>query len=570
MQELNDDNGLYYGINQISKNVNIADRKALLNGNGFTFGVPGSGKSFSCKQEMGQVFLHTHDDLMIIDPMGEYQDIAAKFGGSVVNLSAYTKNYVNPLDVDIMNINEKGIRDVIADKSEFMLSVCDHLLGNSLNQKHHSIIDRCVRDLYMRCYRRKKVPLMTDFYNILKSQEEMEAQELALCLELFVEGSLNIFNHHTNVDEDNRLVVYCIQDLGTQLAPIAMLVMMEAIQSRIIENGRRGRATWLYIDECHVLLNSDYSATYLQQLWKKVRKQGGLCTGISQNVTDLLQNYIASTLISNSEFIVLLKQSNIDSAKLAEVLGVSDAQLRFVNNSPSGTGLIKCGSVVVPFDNTISKDTDLYKLFNTNIHEKIAEGLIGYGEDADREQADEDFSSELGAEISGLMESGYGNSLEGDVSGAFDNGPDRGFSEPEPYSHDDVDRQDTKDLTRISANVRDLVRREQIFKAQEENTKKPELIWKDREQAESRDSVPKMGLIREPDFAEDDAQEGTGSSRQEGQTYSKAYLDRVFEEELKKSRERRRQAAGRNGYDGFGNSGEQTGAGSGNNWMIYG
>ena len=527
VQELSDDNGLYYGINQISKNVNIADRKALLNGNGFTFGVPGSGKSFSCKQEMGQVFLHTHDDLMIIDPMGEYQDIAAKFGGSVVNLSAYTKNYVNPLDVDIMNINEKGIRDVIADKSEFMLSVCDHLLGNSLNQKHHSIIDRCVRDLYMRCYRRKKVPLMTDFYNILKSQEEMEAQELALCLELFVEGSLNIFNHHTNVDEDNRLVVYCIQDLGTQLAPIAMLVMMEAIQSRIIENGRRGRATWLYIDECHVLLNSDYSATYLQQLWKKVRKQGGLCTGISQNVTDLLQNYIASTLISNSEFIVLLKQSNIDSAKLAEVLGVSDAQLRFVNNSPSGTGLIKCGSVVVPFDNTIAKDTDLYKLYNTNIHEKIAEGLIGQGENADREQADEDFSSELGAEISGLMESGYENGVEKDTSG-FDNE----FSESYAYE-DDTDMQDTKDLTRISANVREMVRREQ---------------------EESRDSVPKMGLIREPDFVEGDAQEESGPSGQEGQTYSKAYLDRVFEEELKKSRERRM----------------QTGTDSGNNWMIYG
>lgn len=229
----------------------------------------------------------------------------------------------------------------------------------------------------MRAFKTRKVPLMTDFYHILKSQTEMEAQELALCLELFVEGSLNIFNHHTNVDEDNRFMVYGIQDLGTQLASVTMLVMMEAIQSRIIENGKKGRATWLYVDECHVLLNSEYSATYLQQLWKKVRKQGGLCTGISQNVTDLLQNYIASTLISNSEFITLLKQSNIDSAKLAEVIGVSDAQLRFVSNAPSGTGLIKCGTTVIPFDNTIGKDTDLYKLYNTNIHEKIAMGLAG-------------------------------------------------------------------------------------------------------------------------------------------------------------------------------------------------
>ena len=158
-----------------------------------------------------------------------------------------------------------------------------------------------------------------------------------------------------------------------------MLVMMEAIQQRIINNGRKGRATWLYIDECHVLLNSDYSATYLQQLWKKVRKQGELCTGISQNVTDLLQNYIAATLISNSEFVGLLKQSNIDSAKLAEVIGVSDTQLEFVRNSPSGTGLIKCGAVTIPFDNTIDKDSDLYRLYNTNIHEKIAQGLMGEG-----------------------------------------------------------------------------------------------------------------------------------------------------------------------------------------------
>ncbi|MBR1741334.1 MAG: hypothetical protein IJ733_05585, partial [Lachnospiraceae bacterium] len=194
-------------------------------------------------------------------------------------------------------------------------------------------------------------------------------------------------------------------------------------------------------------------------------------------------------------------------------------------------GLIKCGSVVVPFDNTIGKDTDLYRLYNTNIHEKIAEGLIGYGENADREQADEDFSTELGAEISGLMESGYENGVEKDTSG-FDSGFDSGFSEPYAYE-DDTDMQDTKDFARISANVREMVRREQ---------------------AESRDSVPKMGLIREPDFAEDDAKEESGPSGREGQTYSKAYLDRVFEEELKKSRERRM----------------QTGTDSGNNWMIYG
>ena len=376
VQELNDNGGNYYGINQISKNINVGNRKKLINGNGFIFGVPGSGKSFFAKQEMGNVFLNTEDDVIVIDPMNEYFDIAKTFKGAIVNLSAYTKNYVNPLHADLAHINEKGIRDVIADKSEFMLGLCDQLLGNALNKKHHSIIDRCIRDLYMKAWRTKQVPLMTDFYQILKSQNEMEAQELALALELFVERSLNIFNHHTNVDVDNRFTVYGIQDLGAQLAPVAMLVMMESIQQRIIDNGRKGRATWLYIDECHVLLNSDYSATYLQQLWKKVRKQGGLCTGITQNVTDLLQNYVAMTLLSNSEFVALLKQANVDSAKLAEVIGVSDAQLRFVSNSASGTGLLKCGSVVIPFDNQISKESDLYKLYNTNIHEKIELGLM--------------------------------------------------------------------------------------------------------------------------------------------------------------------------------------------------
>ena len=208
---------------------------------------------------------------------------------------------------------------------------------------------------------------------ILMAQPEEEAKDIALSLELFVNGSLNIFNHQTNVYVDNRFTVYGIRDLGTELSPTTMLVMMESIQNRIAENGKRGKATWLYIDEFHVLLNSEYSAKYLQQLWKKVRKQGGLCTGITQNVVDLLQNYTATTMLANSEFVALLKQANTDSSKMAEVIGVSETQLRFVTNTASGMGLIKCGSVVIPFDNQISKDTDLYKLYNTNIHERIAE-----------------------------------------------------------------------------------------------------------------------------------------------------------------------------------------------------
>ena len=373
VQELNDKQGCYYGINQVSKNINIGNRKKLINGNGFVFGVPGSGKSFFCKMEMGNVFLSGNDEIIVIDPMNEYFDIAETYGGTVVNMSTYTDNYVNPLDMDVWSLDLNDSRGMIREKGEFMLRLCEQCIGESLNSRQKSIIDRCVRKLYIEIARNrdKYVPIMSDFYEILMNQPEDEAKDLALSLELFVNGSLNIFNHQTNVDVDNRFTVYGIRDLGTELSSITMLVMMESIQNRIIANGKRGIATWLYIDEFHVLLNSEYSAKYLQQLWKKVRKQGGLCTGITQNIVDLLQNYTATTMLANSEFVALLKQANTDSSRMAEVIGVSEAQLRFVTNTSSGMGLMKCGNVVIPFDNTIEKGTDLYNLYNTNIHEKI-------------------------------------------------------------------------------------------------------------------------------------------------------------------------------------------------------
>lgn len=375
VQELNDGSGCYYGINQVSKNINIGNRKKLINGNGFVFGVPGSGKSHFCKMELGQVFLGGEDEIIIIDPMNEYFDIAHTYGGTVVNMSTYTDNYVNPLDMDVWSLDLNDSKGMIREKGEFMLGLCEQCMGESLNSRQKSIIDRCVRKLYIEIARsrEKYIPVMSDFYDILMNQPEEEAKDIALSIELFVNGSLNIFNHQTNVDVDNRFTVYGIRDLGMELSPITMLVMMESIQNRIIENGKRGVATWLYIDEFHVLLNSEYSAKYLQQLWKKVRKQGGLCTGITQNVVDLLQNYTATTMLANSEFVALLKQANTDSSKMAEVIGVSEAQLRFVTNTQSGMGLMKCGNVVIPFDNTIEKGTDLYNLYNTNIHEKIAQ-----------------------------------------------------------------------------------------------------------------------------------------------------------------------------------------------------
>ena len=373
VQELNDKQGCYYGINQVSKNINIGNRKKLINGNGFVFGVPGSGKSFFCKMEMGNVFLSGKDEIIVIDPMNEYFDIAKTYGGTVVNMSTYTDNYVNPLDMDVWSLDLNDSKGMIREKGEFVLGVCEQCMGENLNSRQKSIIDRCVRKLYIGIAknREKYVPVMSDFYEMLMNQPEEEAKDIALSLELFVNGSLNIFNHQTNVDVDSRFTVYGIRDLGTELSPITMLVMMESIQNRIIANGKRGIATWLYVDEFHVLLNSEYSARYLQQLWKKVRKQGGLCTGITQNIVDLLQNYTATTMLANSEFVALLKQASIDSSRMAEVIGVSEAQLRFVTNTSSGMGLIKCGNVVIPFDNTIGKGTALYNLYNTNIHEKI-------------------------------------------------------------------------------------------------------------------------------------------------------------------------------------------------------
>ncbi len=375
VQELRDAGGNYYGINQVSKSINVGNRKSLINGNGFVFGVPGCGKSFLCKMEMGNVFLSSEDEIIVIDPMNEYFDIAHTYGGTVVNMSSYTENFVNPLYMDVWNLDAKDSKGWVREKGEFMLGLCEQCMGEALNSRQKSIIDRCVRKLYMDIARRKekKVPVMTDFYNLLIEQPEEEAKVLALSLELFVNGSLNIFNHQTNVDMDNRFTVYGIRDLGTELSAITMLVMMESIQQRIVENGKKGKATWLYIDEIHVLLGSEYSEKYLQQLWKKVRKQGGLCTGITQNIVDLLQNYVATTLLANSEFIVLLKQASTDSMKMVEAIGLSEAQLQFVSNAPAGTGIIKCGPVVIPFDNRIAKDTLLYRLYNTNIHEQIGE-----------------------------------------------------------------------------------------------------------------------------------------------------------------------------------------------------
>ena len=383
VQELNEQ-GICYGINQVSHNLCIADRKNLANGNGMVFGIPGSGKSYFSKSEMLQVFLGTEDDIIVIDPTLEYFDIAEALGeqAAIVNLSTYTKNYINPLEMDVDSLDLNDSNGQIRDKGEFMLGLCEQCYGDSLNSRHKSIIDRCVRKLYtdIARSREKHIPTMTKFYSLLMEQPEPEAKDIALALELFVNGSLNIFNNHTNVNVQARFLVYGTRDLGKELGAISTLVMLANISARIAENAKKGKATWLFIDEFHTVLDKEYSAKYLYTLWKKVRKLGGLCTGITQNITDMLQNYTAVTMLGNSEFIALLKQANVDSQELSRVAGIPEAQLRFVNNSPSGTGIIKHGSVCIPFDNRMGKEENpIYALFNTNLHEKaVVHGPTDY------------------------------------------------------------------------------------------------------------------------------------------------------------------------------------------------
>ena len=288
-------------------------------------------------------------------------------------MSTYTDNYVNPLEMDVWSLDSNDSKGMVREKGEFMLGLCEQCIGDSLNSRQKSIIDRCVRKLYIDIAkaREKHIPTMSEFYELLLEQPEEEAKDIALSLELFVNGSLNIFNNHTNVNVQARFIVYGTRDLGKELGAISTLVMLENISARIAENAKKGRATWLYIDEFHTVLDREYSAKFLFSLWKKVRKQGGLCTGITQNLVDMLQNYTAMTMLGNSEFIALLKQSNVDSQELSTAAGIPEAQLKYVDNSPSGTGIIKYGNTCIPFDNRMEKEANpLYALFNTNLHEK--------------------------------------------------------------------------------------------------------------------------------------------------------------------------------------------------------
>ena len=373
VQEVYDKDGIYYGQNVISKNMIIADRRKLLNGNSFILGVSGSGKSFTGKNEITNLMLSSDADIIIIDPEREYAPLVRAMGGSVIEISATSPNHINAMDMS----KDYGETDPIIEKSQFLQSLCEQIIASHhFSKGQQSIIDRCTENVY-RYYQQGNYqgtpPTLADFRDELLKQPEPEAHSLALELELFTRGSLNTFAKQTNVNTDNRLVCYDILELGEQLRAIGMLVILDSIINRITKNRMKGKQTFIFIDEIYLLFMHEYSAQFLFKLWKRVRKYGAYCTGITQNVDDLLQSHTARTMLSNSEFIVMLNQAATDRVELAKLLNISDLQLSYITNVDAGHGLIKVGSNLVPFANKFPRDTKLYKLMTTKPGEGLGE-----------------------------------------------------------------------------------------------------------------------------------------------------------------------------------------------------
>ncbi len=369
-QEMQHKKGTYYGQNAISNNMIFINRNKLLNGNCIVLGVSGGGKSFFVKEDITSIFLSDENaDILIIDPEREYHPLVTTLGGEVIEISANSENHINAMD---MNANYEDDKNPIATKAEFIMSLCEQLIGETVDAKDKSIIDRCCRnvyDEYIKSGYKIAPPTLQDFREELLRQNEVEAKELALAIELFTNGSLDTFAQPTNVDTNNRLICYDILELGSQLLPVGMLVVLDNILNRITSNRRKGKTTYIFIDEIYILLAQKYSAEFLYRVWKRVRKYGAFATGITQNVGDMLQSHTASTMVSNSEFVVMLNQSGQDKAKLAKLLDISDNQTEFYTNVDAGHGLMKIGSSLVPYINKFPKNTELYKLMSTKPNE---------------------------------------------------------------------------------------------------------------------------------------------------------------------------------------------------------
>jgi hypothetical protein len=372
-QELFQSNGIYYGLNYESHNVLSFNRKTLKNPNGVVLGTPGSGKSFTCKREIVDVFLSTNDSIIILDPEREYSPVTKLLGGQNVFLNLSSDNYINPFDI---NENYADRDNPVQLKSDFIISMVQLIAGGKqgLSQMALSIIDRCVNLTYLPYFtlkgnKKKSMPTFPDFWNILKEQPEIEAQQLAIALERYVTGNLNLFSHQSTVNLNNRIICFDVRDLGKQMKTLGMLICLDFIWNKITENREKGIRTWLYFDEFYLFFNDEYSAQFFFELWKRARKWGAIPTGITQNVEDLLLSDTARRILSNTEFAILLNNAASDRQELAHLFNLSPRQQQYITNSLEGQGLIIAGKNIVPFQDRFPKDTSIYKVLTTKPEE---------------------------------------------------------------------------------------------------------------------------------------------------------------------------------------------------------
>ncbi len=363
------DEALYYGLNALSNNLIMVDRKKLKNPNGLILGTPGSGKSFSAKREITNAFLVTDDDVIICDPEAEYTPLVNCLEGQVIKISPTSTHYINPMD-----INESYSEDdnPLALKADFILSLCELIVGGKegLQPIEKTVIDRCVHQIYQHYFEDPKpenMPLLEDLYHALLQQQEKEAHRVATALEIYVKGSLNLFNHRTNVDINNRFVCYDIKELGKQLKKIGMLIVQDQVWGRVTANRSAGKTTRYYMDEFHLLLKEEQTAAYSVEIWKRFRKWGGIPTGITQNVKDLLSSREVENIFENSDFVYMLNQAAGDRQILAQQLNISPHQLSYVTHSGEGEGLLFYGNVILPFVDHFPTDLALYKIMTTKL-----------------------------------------------------------------------------------------------------------------------------------------------------------------------------------------------------------
>ena len=372
-QELFQDSpeALYYGLNALSNNLIMVDRKKLKTPNGLILGTPGSGKSFSAKREITNAFLATDDDIIVCDPESEYTPLVTRMGGQVIKISPASTQYINPMDI---NSNYSEEDNPIALKADFILSLCELVVGGKegLQPVEKTVIDRCVHQIYQPYFENpvpENMPLLEDLYNALLAQDEKEAHHVATALEIYVKGSLNLFNHRTNVDIENRFVCYDIKELGKQLKKIGMLIVQDQVWGRVTKNRGQCKTTRYYMDEFHLLLKEEQTASYSVEIWKRFRKWGGIPTGITQNVKDLLSSREVENIFENSDFIIMLNQAAGDRQILANQLNISPHQLSYVTHSGEGEGLLFYGNVILPFVDRFPTDLELYSIMTSKLSE---------------------------------------------------------------------------------------------------------------------------------------------------------------------------------------------------------